>query len=443
VADVVQLKADAGRTKWEFHYAFPDTAVRYVVRPSGFEGELFCRLTVKATNGDTTVDEWTALATATSSRPEHRQFYTGARQIILKPGRAQVDLLVRDMNDTSRVLRTSFATTVREFGLTPDMSDIIFTTPEAGVTSQFMRNGVQVVPNPRHEMVGRDPSISIYGEVYNAKVNDLDTFVVEYLIQDAVRNEMLTTYRRMVAVDDALLYREDIPAGLLRSGVYNLTVSMRSMDLTTTYAARDERFYILNPELPPEGQVLITEEERFFASEWAVKTGDALELELELAQVLAIGAEKTIMEDLETERAKQRFLYKFWGVRDPDPSTEANERLDEFRKMYQRAQAFYSGAMVRDGWRTDRGVTLLKYGRPTQVEQFIQTIDTRPYEIWFYQNVQGGAYFYFVDWQVMQNHKLVHSTVIGEVKDEKWFDRWARAFSPDPNPVHELLPNNR
>ncbi len=439
---MIQLKADAGRTKWEFHYAFPDTAVRYVVRPSGFVGELYCRLTI-VRDADSTIDEWTASATAATSRPEHRQYYTGSRQLILKPGRVQVHLLVRDMNDTTRVLRTSFASTVREYGLTPDMSDIIFTLPQQNASSQFMRNGVEVIPNPRHEMVGRDPTISIYGEVYNARVNKLDTFVIEYHVLDAVRNEMLTTYRKMVAVDDALLYREDLPAGLLRSGIYTLVASVRSQDLQTTYAAREERFYILNPELPPEGQVLITEEERFFASEWAVKTGEQLELELELAEVIAVSAEKTIMEGLETERAKQRFLYKFWGVRDPDPSTMANERLDEFRKMYQRAQAFYTSAMVRDGWRTDRGVTLLKYGLPTQVEQFIQTMDTKPYEIWFYQNVQGGAYFYFVDWQVMQNHKLVHCTVIGEVKDEKWFDRWARATTTDPNPLHELLPSNR
>jgi GWxTD domain-containing protein len=225
--------------------------------------------------------------------------------------------------------------------------------------------------------------------------------------------------------------------------VYDLTVSVKSKDLQTTYASRTERFYILNPELPPEGELLLSEDQRFFASEWSQKTGDQLELELELARVIASNAEKTTMEGLESNRAKQRFLFKFWDSRDPDPSTLSNERLDDFRKMYQRAQAFYTSAMVRDGWRTDRGVTLLKYGLPTQIEQFIQTMDTKPYEIWFYQGVQGGAYFYFVDWQVMQNHKLVHCTVIGEVKDDNWFNRWARAFSPDPNPVHQQLPSAR
>lgn len=347
------------------------------------------------------------------------------------------------MNDSTRTLTSKFTSTVHAYGLQVDMSDVMCTQKTVGSPAAFTRNGVETVPNPRHEYIGTDPALSIYGEVYNASLNGVDTVVVAYDVVDYVRRPVFTQYRRILGGSDALLYREDLSVELLRSGVYDLTVSIKSKDLQTTYASRTERFYILNPELPPEGELLLSEDQRFFASEWSQKTGDQLELELELARVIASNAEKTTMEGLESNRAKQRFLFKFWDSRDPDPSTQSNERLDEFRKMYQRAQAFYTSAMVRDGWRTDRGVTLLKYGLPTQIEQFIQTMDTKPYEIWFYQGVQGGAYFYFVDWQVMQNHKLVHCTVIGEVKDDNWFNRWARAFSPDPNPVHQQLPSAR
>ena len=439
----MQFKADAGNTKWEFHYAFPDTAAHYVVQPSGFVGELFFHLQIVRLPADTTYDEWTVQAFAETSKPPHQKHYTGSRQLLLKPGKMIVSLLVRDMNDSSRSITSTFESTVRDYGLQVDMSDIMFTLPEVQAQSGFTRNGVSAVPNPRHEMVGTDPSISIYGEIYNAKVNRLDTFVIEYSVLDYIRTEMMTTYGKMVAVDDALLFREDLPAGLLRSGVYTLSVAVKPLDLSSTLAVREGRFYILNPEPPPEGEILLGEEEMFFSSEWAAKTGDALDHEIELARVIASNAEQSVMDELETDRAKQRFLFKFWITRDPDASTQANERLDEFRSMYQRAQTFYTSAMTRDGWKTDRGITLLRYGRPTQVEQYIQTLDTKPYEVWFYQGIQGGAFFYFVDWQLLQNHKLVHSTVIGEVRDEKWFDRWARAFTTDMNPLHEQLPSSR
>lgn len=416
------------------------------MRPYGFEGELDFTLRVISTAGataDTIIDSWTARAVAESSRPQHRQFYSGIRTFVIAPGTVSAELIVRDVNDSARLLRTSFQSVVHAYGLQVDMSDVMCTQRAPDSLVAFVRNGVSTIPNPRHEYIGTEPALSIYGEIYNAKLNGLDTVVLAYDVHDYVRRPVVTQYRRILGGSDALLYREDLSVELLRSGVYDLTVSVKSKDLATTYASRTERFYILNPELPPEGEILLSEEQRFFASEWSQKTGDQLELEIELARVIATNAEKTTMAGLESNRAKQRFLFKFWDSRDPDPSTQSNERLDDFRKMYQRAQSFYTSAMVRDGWRTDRGVTLLKYGLPTQIEQFIQTMDTKPYEIWFYQGVQGGAYFYFVDWQVMQNHKLVHSTVIGEVKDDNWFNRWARAFSPDPNPVHQQLPSAR
>lgn len=444
VADVVQFRGDAARTKWEFHYAFADTTLSYRVGPDKFVGELYCRLTL--VNGkDTTIDEWIAVANSSDYRPTHKRYLTGYRTLYLAPGTWNVSLFVRDANDTGRTLTTSFSSAVRTFGLQVDLSDVMFTLPmaEDSVDKRFVRNSVNAVPNPRHEMIGRDPSISVYAEAYNAKTNRLDTFVVEYQVLDNVRREMMTTYGRLVGVDDGLVLREDIPAGALRSGVYTLRVSLKSRDLATVYSANEERFYILNPELPPEGQILLSEEQRFMASEWAVKTGDQLALELEMARVIASPGENITADGLDDDRAKQRFLYRFWLVRDPDPATEQNERLDDFRKMVQRANTFYTSAMVRDGWRTDRGYVLMKYGLPTQVEQYIQTLDTKPYEIWFYQNVQNGSKFYFVDWQVMQNHKLVHSTVIGEIRDEKWFERWAKAFNPNVNPMEQQLPNNR
>jgi GWxTD domain-containing protein len=444
VADVVQFRGNAGSTNWEFHYAFADTTLTYEIRPNGFAGELYCRLSIVGTKADTTVEEWVSAASSASSDPEHDHYLTGSRSIKLSSGKYQVSLFVQDLHDTSRVLTSSFPTTVRTFGLQTEISDIMFTLPALQAQGDaFTRNGVDAVPNPRHEMIGLDPAISIYGEIYNARLNDLDTFVVEYKIFDNVKREMFTTYSKMLGASDGLVFREDIPAGLLRSGVYSLLVTMKSEDLATTYTRTEEKFYILNPDLPPQGQIMLTEELRFLSSEWAVKEDEALAHELELSKVIATKAEKITVEGLNSSRAKQRYLYKFWAIRDPEAETKVNERLEEFREMYQRAQSFYSSAMTRDGWKTDRGITLLRYNRPNQVEQFIQTMNTKPYEIWFYQNIQGGVRFYFVDWQVMQNHKLVHSEMIGEIRDENWFNNYAKAFSPDPTPTESLLPKSR
>lgn len=440
VIDVVQFRGQDQNTRWEFQYAFADTTVSYTVRPDGFVGELYCKVALsKSGSTDTTYDEWIAEAYSTSSRPTHRQYFSGNRRLSLSPGSYNVSVAVRDLNDSTKKMNIEFVSEVLPFGLQPELSDLMLTLPRPETSGgTFSRNGVDAVPNPRHEMTGQDPVISLYAEVYNAKLNNLDTFAIEYKVVDNVKREVMTTYGKMIGTSDGLVVREDIPAGAIQSGVYGLQVSILSQDLSTVYSSRTERIYILNPALPPVGSKMSTEEERFLASEWSVKEGEALDHELELAMVLASQGEKITAEGLIETRPKQHFLYRFWLVRDPDATTMANERLDQFRKDYQYAQTFYSSAMMRDGWRTDRGNARLKWGPPTQVEQFIQTMDTRPYEIWFYQNIQGGVRLYFVDWQVMQNHKLVHTTMIGQIRDESWFDRYARAFTPDLHPTNSV-----
>jgi GWxTD domain-containing protein len=444
VADVVQFRSVDGLTRWEFQYAFPDTTLTYSLTPAGFLGELFCTLRVVSPLQDTVIDQWIASAMSKDRVPTHKVYHSGIRRLFLKPGRYAVELTVRDLHNEERTLTSSFTSSVRNFGTEPSLSDVMFTGLSVGaVDTTFMRNGVDAVPNPRHECLGTDPVIGVYAEIYNARSNGLDTFVVEYQVVDNVRREMMTSYDKFVAVDDGLVIREDIPAGALRSGVYSLRISIMDLAQEKRFATSEDRFYILNPQLPPEGEILLTEEQKFLASEWAVKVGEALELELELTNILATPGERLTRDELQTDRAKQRFLFKFWQMRDPDPQTMANERLDEFRRMFDRANKLYSTAQSLNGWRSDRGRVLLKYGRPTQEEIYEQTMDTKPYEVWFYQQIQGGARFYFVDWQVMQNHRLVHSTVLGEVRDDNWFDRYARAFTPDVHKVQDVLPSAR
>jgi GWxTD domain-containing protein len=342
------------------------------------------------------------------------------------------------------MLTSTFDAEVRAYGFRLDLSDIMFTVDHRQAASLgFTRNGVDAAPNPRHEMIGTDPSISVYVECYQALANHVDTMAIKFEVLDYVKRNVMTSYSKLIGSSNGLVIREDIPAGALQTGVYTLIISALSQDVTAEFATREERFYILNPELPPSGSIMLTEEQQFMNSQWAVLGGEQLQLEIELSDVLASKAEKIILEGLQDDRAKQRYLYRFWQLRDPDPTTAANERLDEFRKMFDRAQGFYSSAVFRDGWRTDRGRTLLKYGVPTQVVQHIQELDTKPYEEWFYQGIQGGVYFYFVDIELMQNHRLVHSTMIGEVRNEKWFDLYAKAFQPDPNPTRSLLPTAR
>jgi GWxTD domain-containing protein len=314
---------------------------------------------------------------------------------------------------------------------------------EVSADPRFVRAGQPCDPNPRHELTGLAPALGVYVEFYNAKLAGLDTSYAELSVFNNVRDEEFTTYIPVVGASNNLAIRQEFQLDNLRTGIYSLRIRLLAKDKSKVLDSREERLYILNPAMPPEQQKLLTEDEDFQASEWSIATGDKLKLELELCEVLASKGEIETKKQCTDERSQQRFLYRFWKMRDTDESTPSNERLDEFRKMYQWSQTYYTSPTYKDGWRSDRGTIMLKYGRPTQIEQFIQNTDTKPYEIWFYQHIQGGAYFYFVDITLQQNLKLVHSTVIGNVNQPNWFNLYAKAYEPNPNPSNKLRPNQR
>jgi len=44
----------------------------------------------------------------------------------------------------------------------------------------------------------------------------------------------------------------------------------------------------------------------------------------------------------------------------------------------------------------------------------------KPYEIWHYYNLQGGVIFVFGDRTGFGSYELLHSTLVGEIKNEEW-----------------------
>ena len=127
--------------------------------------------------------------------------------------------------------------------------------------------------------------------------------------------------------------------------------------------------------------------------------------EFEKIQFLAIPQDIASFNSLADLKAKQKFMYRFWAVRDSDTATVNNETLDEYRKQIAYASTYYSNVQIKDGWRTDRGRVRLKYGAPSEVTRQDFNVGGKPYEIWSYNNIQGGnVIFCFVDLNGYNNH---------------------------------------
>ena len=121
--------------------------------------------------------------------------------------------------------------------------------------------------------------------------------------------------------------------------------------------------------------------------------------------------EKDIFENLSTSEEKDQFIEQFWFRRDLDPRTAFNEFKEEhYRRIAYANDTYHSGI---EGWRTDRGMMYILFGKPDGVEKhpeggtYVRKWEegggrtyTYPFEVWFYRHLEGvgpGIEIEFVD----------------------------------------------
>ena len=79
-----------------------------------------------------------------------------------------------------------------------------------------------------------------------------------------------------------------------------------------------------------------------------------------------------------------------------------------------------SSHRLRWSGKTDRGRVVIVYGQPDDIDRHPNETEVRPYEVWSYNNIQGGVIFVFVLRNAAGDYELVHSTHRDELHDENW-----------------------
>ncbi|MHB1049824.1 MAG: GWxTD domain-containing protein, partial [Bacteroidota bacterium] len=151
----------------------------------------------------------------------------------------------------------------------------------------------------------------------------------------------------------------------------------------------------------------------------ATMTEEDLDKEFEQSRYVAMSNEIDRYKKLQGVESKRKALFEFWTARDQDKATAINEIKQEyFRRVAYADNQYRTG--FRDGWKTDRGRVYIVYGPPDEVERHANELDVKPYEIWFYNSIQGGVQFVFGDRTGFSDYILLHSTHRNELRDDNW-----------------------
>jgi GWxTD domain-containing protein len=110
-------------------------------------------------------------------------------------------------------------------------------------------------------------------------------------------------------------------------------------------------------------------------------------------QYIAKGSEIDYIKEAATQEERQKRFLEFWAKRDPDPKTSRNELMEEYYARVAYANRNFKQYM--EGWKTDRGMVLIRYGLPQNVDRHPFDSESKPYEIWYYYD--QNREFIFVD----------------------------------------------
>jgi GWxTD domain-containing protein len=325
-----------------------------------------------------------------SQTTSNRMYSLTQRTFELDPGSYQVGLQVQDQESkkTSRVRR---GLSVSDFKKEPvSMSDIM-------LVNRLSVDGERrsIVPNISGNVTQLTEGFFLFFEMYRQTA--IDSVELSLKIQNAKREEVFQS-RQMESVSQqrtqSFMKVENLN---LSVGTYFVTVEASPLASTggKPIALNSRTFYVRWTDIP--------------------QTISDIDKAIEQLRYVARPSEMDYMKEAtDPEDRKRRFL-EFWSKRDPDPTTSRNELLEEY---YQRVDYCNKNfGHYLDGWRTDRGMVYIRFGQPDNVERRPFETNNKPYEIWYYY--QLNREFIFVDESGFGDYRLRYPTtdLFGRIRD--------------------------
>ncbi len=290
--------------------------------------------------------------------------------------------------------------------------------------SIFYKNTYEIIPAPNLLFGENQPVLFYYIEIYN--LNNATERSPLALMTQVYDNRGKLFIRRRTDINHTENSRVEvgsIKVNNLATGSYTLSVAL--IDSLQKYGiASSKKFFIYNPGIKQD--TIWAADNKTINTQFFALSEEELDDIFSKSEYIASNEEINQYESLSGAHAKSEFLYSFWDKRDKDPSTPRNEYFEDFMRRIDYANKNFSNIKIQ-GWMTDRGRVYITYGPPSEIDRYPNVGNTKPYEIWLYNDIEGGVQFIFGDLIGLSNYQLLHSTKRGEINDPNW-ERRIRAL---------------
>jgi GWxTD domain-containing protein len=280
-------------------------------------------------------------------------------------------------------------------------------------SSLFYKNTLDVEPNPTKVFSYQRPVMFYYVEYYNVKNN----ITADYTVVNSTGKTLFTKSKQFPANENSLVDAGSVNIADFPSGIYSLNIKIYDK---SNSAETSKKFFVFNPDKLDTITSKQNADGNALQSEFFGLSDEELNLIFRKSEYVANEKEKKDWKKLTTADAKKNFLIEFWRVRDENPVTPINETKIEYFNRVDYAQQKFAGLSQKEGWKTDRGRVYIVYGKPNEIERYPNESDSKPYEIWRYEAIEGGVIFVFADQSGYSDYRLIHSTKRGEFNNPDW-----------------------
>lgn len=423
--DYAQFAYDSTSNYVEIYYVF-DQGKLSIVNKEGenlVEAVLSIQIT-DSTTSDTLVNNQWFIRHPVESLETISQSLVGVVSFILPKGTLECIIKGTDLNkDSNSRTITEFIRVKPLINSSASISDIQLASKmiqgSENKNSVFYKNTYEVIPIPNLVFGGNQPALFFYSEIYNLSDPNFtqDTLKLNEIIFNSRGKVVLEKNKFISKKNNTRVEVGSFILSKLPTDTYTLAISLidTSKNIGVTSS---KRFFVYNPEVV-DTDTAFHEAKPVLSSTFGTMSEEELDDIFDKSKYIATSQEIDKYKKLTGVEGKREFLFNFWNGRDKDPSTKENEYFYDYLQRVESANTRF-GSMQKAGWKTDRGRVFIIYGEPSEIERYPNQIESRPYEIWYYNELEGGVYFVFADLTGFSEYTLVHSTKRGELRDDNW-----------------------
>jgi GWxTD domain-containing protein len=412
----------------EIYYSFNQNKLTLAEKDNAkyLEGLLFITIT-DSLSGKIVVDKhWNINHPITDSIDQNNKNLVGVLDFKIPFGKYKLDVGGGDNKKESLKYYNEYFTARRFYDSSLTISDIelasnILQDPQ-DKSSLFYKNSLEVIPAPTTVFGINKPVVFYYSELYNLDQSAKNHLLKVYHIVYNSKGNMVWRKVKQLPIG----YPSDVEIGSIvinkfPTDSYKLIISV--IDSAGNYGVSTaKKFYVFNPTVAQVKDTLSAVNLAALSSQFGAMSEEELDDLWEKSKYTSTPQELKLYPQKAGLEAKRQFIFNFWKNRDKVSTTPGE---DTFRQYLLRVETSNQrfGSSSKIGWKTDRGRVFILYGEPSEIERFPNQMDTKPYEIWHYNDIEGGVIFVFADLSGFSDYMLINSTKRGELQDDNWQQR--------------------